>query len=109
MELLYEKKKKKKKKNDPRKFGASQCTTLRLVPKINISFTYNSMITHSFPIHFVYTHLSTSIDKNPFSNKALSNFSYHYLGACFKPYRDLFNLQTLFSCPSVIQPLGCNM
>ena len=35
----------------------------------DISSTYNAIITHSFPVHFVYTHLSTSTDKTRFSTK----------------------------------------
>ena len=85
------------------------CTTSRVVPKISISSTYNGMITHSRSVHFVYTHLSTSTDKNPLFNKALLNFSCHCLGACFRPYKDLCNLKILFSCHGVIHPSGYNM
>jgi hypothetical protein len=47
--------------------------------------------------------VSTSFIANPTDVKVLSNFSWHCLGAYFKPYKDL-NLHTLPSCPYAINP-----
>ena len=37
----------------------------------------------------------------------ISKFACHCIGACFNPYKDLTNLQTLCYCPRITQPLGC--
>ena len=37
----------------------------------------------------------------------LSNFRYHCLGACFKPYKLFFNLHTSFSFRFTSYPYGC--
>jgi hypothetical protein len=67
------------------------------------------MITSSLSIDLVYTQLSTLIEEKSSFKTTWSNFSCHYLEACFKPYKDLFNLQILFFCPGTIQPSGCNI
>ncbi|CAL0317162.1 unnamed protein product [Lupinus luteus] len=54
-------------------------------------------------------HLSLSFTLNSFEIIKSLNFSCHCLGACLRPYNDLSNLQTLFSCPWIIKPSGCSI
>src|ERR1044072_3407187 len=93
---------------DERKLLVS-ITILLQVPKMSIPSTYKEIITHSPSMVFAYTHLLTSREQKSSLIKTLLNFSYHCLGACFKPYKDLINLHTFFSCPLTTQPSGCTM
>src|ERR1044072_1567846 len=90
---------------DERKFLVSIPILLQ-VPKMSISSTYKEIITHSPSMVFAYTRLSTSKEQKPSLIKILLNFSYHCLGAGFKPYNDLTSLHTFFSCPLTTQPSG---
>jgi hypothetical protein len=67
------------------------------------------MITYSLLIDLIYTHLSILIEEKSSFKTTWSNFSCHCLWACFKPYKDFLNLQTLFFYLGTIQPSGCNI
>ena len=76
---------------DPRNNLALE-TISKHVPNINMSSTYKHITTHSLFSDLEYTHLSTSLGEKPSQNKTLSNFSCHYFGACFNPYKDFKSL-----------------
>jgi hypothetical protein len=80
-----------------------------LVQKTNIPSIYKLMITYSLSIDLVYTYLSILTEEKPSLKITLSNFSCYYLGACFKQYKNFFNLQTLFFCSRTKQPSSCNI
>ena len=44
----------------------------------------------------------------PKMDRKLSILMYHVMGACFKPYRDFFNLHTWVSLSYVSKPSGCS-
>jgi hypothetical protein len=67
------------------------------------------MITYSLSIDLVYTYLSILTEEKPSLKTTPSNFSCYYLGACFKQYKNFFNLQTLFFCSRTKQPSSCNI
>ena len=85
-------------------------TLHKWLPTINISSIYNSI-----KIKRAITkapHINTTIILAlPIANpkNVESNCLYHYIGDCFNPYRNLFNLQNSRPSPLLLNPYGCSM
>ena len=73
---------------------------------MNMSSTYKLIMTQSEPIILEQTHVSDEFTTKSLSTNVILNFSYHYLGACFSPYKDFFSLHTLSSCLRTTKPSG---
>ena len=59
-----------------------------------ISSTYSSKYTISSPRRKTNKEVSHLVSTNPIESRNVANRLYQARGACFRPYRDRFSLQT---------------